>query len=222
MNFHEIQLAKRLFELGAVQFGAFKLREHQTNPQAPLSPIFLNVRTPDNPKPGPLDQETVGMIGEMLYDKANAERLVFQLLAGVPRAGEPLARAFLDAAIGDGCDYGVLELCKNDDGETRHITGLKKHAALDGGDVLLIDDLITKADSKFEAIKVLEREGGRVRDVLVLVDREQGGTIELTKAGYRLHSIFTLRALIAFYQKEGLITAAKEDEVLLYLAANRP
>lgn len=62
----EEDLALKLFDIGAVQFGEFKLKLHEKNPDAPLSPIFFNFRTPDNPKPGPLTDEVLDLVGKVV------------------------------------------------------------------------------------------------------------------------------------------------------------
>jgi len=57
------------------------------------------------------------------------------------------------------------------------------------GDVaLVVDDLITRGDSKLEAIAPLEEAGLSVHDVVVLIDREQGGADDLSRRGYKLHA----------------------------------
>ena len=71
------QLAQALLEVGAILTAesdhplvitrdgsdgperGFRLKLHEKTPLAPLSPIYLNLRTPDNPKPGPLTLEIV-------------------------------------------------------------------------------------------------------------------------------------------------------------------
>lgn len=221
MNESETRVALRLFELGAVKFGAFKLKLHEKNPDAPLSPIFLNLRTPNNPKPGPLEGIVLEGIGELLHAKAASKCLSFAAVAPIPNAGDPLAYTFVHAASKAGCLYEIIRLIKSERDGKRSISGVQPTAVRRDQPVLLIDDLITEADSKFEAIRALEKEGFPVRDVLVLVDREQGGTEELAKAGYRLHNVFTLMQLVRFYREQKMISDAKETEVLEYLAANR-
>jgi len=232
----ETAVATRLFELGAVKFGAFKLRLHQDHPDATLSPIFLNLRTPDN-KDGKLDPETVDMIGRLFYAAANpgsigyvGEQLYatnrrrnshFHYVSGVPNAGVPFVDAFMNYTSIDGGVYERLELLKEEKDGKRHIAGLKNQAVRRSATVKLIDDLITHADSKLEAIKILEQAGLFVRDVYVLVDREQGGTAELERAGYRVHSIFPITQLLRFYREQKMIRASKEAEVLEYLANNQ-
>ncbi len=49
MNKAQERLAERLFNEDVIKFGGFKLKLHEKNPEAPLSPIFFNLRTEDNP-----------------------------------------------------------------------------------------------------------------------------------------------------------------------------
>ena len=37
-------LAVKLLEIGAIRFGQFKLKLHDIHPEAPLSPIYINLR----------------------------------------------------------------------------------------------------------------------------------------------------------------------------------
>lgn len=65
----------------------------------------------------------------------------------------------------------------------------------DNSKIGLVDDLITTADSKIEALKLVmdekERLGlGQVKitDVYILLDREQGGPETLNKYGIKTHN----------------------------------
>ena len=86
-----------------------------------------------------------------------------------------------------------------------------------GDRVLLVDDLITGADSKQEAIGVLRKVGMEVRDLMVVVDREQGGSAALRSQNVFVHAIYTLRGLAAFYLVERLITVPIYGEIMAYL-----
>ena len=57
---------------------------------------------------------------------------------------------------------------------------------------MLIDDIITDGASKFEAIEPLEEAGLVVKDLVILIDREQGGRELLAAKGYTLHSVLTI------------------------------
>ncbi|MBI5654811.1 hypothetical protein HZC53_04130 [Candidatus Uhrbacteria bacterium] len=221
MNPVEAQLALSLLDAGAIKFGEFRLKLHEKNPDAPLSPIYLNLRTSDNPKPGPLTPEIVDTVGQCMYwltgmySAPDGTDEPYDFAAGVPNAGDPFAARFAHYK-----GLSVLKLKKTENAEGRAVTGIHSGPYKPGGNVALIDDLITQADSKLEAIKVLESQGLRVKDVIVLVDREQGGKEQLAKFGYILHSVFTLRQLLDLYVEEGRLEASKRDEVQAYLAAN--
>lgn len=90
-----------------------------------------------------------------------------------------------------------------------------------GENVLLIDDLVTRADSKLETITILENAGLKVSDVVVLVDREQGGAKQLAEAGYKLHAAFRFSQLLDYYHRVGCIDNAKYQEAINYLATNK-
>ncbi len=86
-----------------------------------------------------------------------------------------------------------------------------------GNRAVLLDDLITTGGSKLEAIASLEGAGLIVEDVIVLIDREQGGRRELAEAGYRLHAALKLRDMAALLAREGRISPAEEQRLLAFL-----
>jgi uridine monophosphate synthetase len=214
-------VADKLFEVGAVQFGAFRLKLHETQPDAPLSPIYLNLRTSDNPKPGPLTPQLVKAIAEMFYEMlCSASDVEFRYVAGLPRAGDPLADALMECFAPS--DLVQLRLAKREDEGGRRIVGIYDNDYVTSGKVLMVDDLITKADTKLEAVEVLENCGLEVRDLVVLVDREQGGTEWLREEeGIEVHAAFTLSLLLDHYVTTRKIEQSKADEVKAYQAASR-
>ena len=86
---------------------------------------------------------------------------------------------------------------------------------------MLVDDLVTKAESKLEAINILKENGIRVNDIVVLIDREQGGTAELSKLGYVCHSAFTLSELVTFYHNAKAINEEDFSRTMDYLRGSR-
>ncbi len=86
-----------------------------------------------------------------------------------------------------------------------------------GGMVLVIDDLVTRADSKLEVIQVLEENELMVNDIVVIFDREQGGAEQLAERGYTLHAALKIRPTLKFYARVGKITQEQLDRVLEYL-----
>ncbi|MEK7202246.1 MAG: hypothetical protein AAB669_01820 [Patescibacteria group bacterium] len=215
------ELALQLFDIGAVKFGAFELKLHETQPDAPLSPIYFNLRTPDNPKPGPLIPAVMELIGRVMYGEESRVRLgaSYEYIAGIPNAGDPFARAFCEAS-----PWGIRRdqlryFEKAHDGEMRQI-GQLIGVVRSGCDVLLIDDLLTKADTKLEAMQSVRATGAKVYGVLVLIDREQGGKKQLEKAWCPSHAIYKLSDLLDLYYDRGRISLATADEILDYIKAN--
>lgn len=200
-------LAVSLFEIGAIKFGAFRLKLHDTHPDAPLSPYYVDLRV--LPRHPDALREVARVYGELAKNTQG-----FDACLGIPDAGNSLATAFA-------LETGMPQICLRKEEKTGHgLGGSFMTPFTEGERVLLIDDLVTRADSKLEAIAILEGAGLKVSDVVVLVDREQGGREQLTERGYRLHAAFTFSQLLDFYHRVGKIDASKYQEARDYLRAN--
>lgn len=204
----EEALALSLFDIGAIKFGAFRLRLHENNPDAPLSPYYIDLRVlPKNP--------TVLRIVAQVYADMARNVSPFDVCMGIPEAGNPLATAFSIAT-------NTPQIYLRKEEKVGHgIAGNFMTPIVAGEKVLLLDDLVTGADSKLEAIDVLESSGLSVSDIVVLVDREQGGTQHLADRGYKLHAAYRFSQLLDFYYRVGKIDTAKYEEAKAYLAANQ-
>ncbi len=84
-------------------------------------------------------------------------------------------------------------------GTQRHVEG---HLP-EKGTVALVDDVITTGGSLIRAIEVVESAGCRVGKVVVLLDRNQGGSIELRKRGYDFTALLSADA-------HGMVTIGDE------------
>lgn len=213
------EVADLIFDRGAFQFGAFKLKLHEKNPDAPLSPFFLNLRSGDNPKPGPLASVDFDLIARALWEKTTEEGLSFQAIVGIPNAGDPIIEA-IKRLVPTPRGFRVIKLFKEVLGGKRKIIPLPGFEYWNNEKVLVFDDLITKADSKIEAIKAIESKGSIVKNLLVLVDRQQGGQAQLKNAGYNLVSCFTIRQVLNYYKATGKISGQKYQECISYIENN--
>ncbi len=194
--------ADALLSSGAVKFGAFRLKLHETQPDAPLSPIYVDLRVLRS-FPDALDA-AVAALAELIA----ARGLEFARYADVPMGATPLVAVLSHVTR--------IPMTTPREVKTHGAGGTINGAWTPGETVLLIDDLVTHAESKLEAIRVLEANGLVVRDVAVLVDREQGGPEQLAAAGYRLHAAVTLSQLLAYWRATGGIDAATYERVQEY------
>jgi uridine monophosphate synthetase len=194
--------ADALLTTGAVKFGAFRLKLHEKQPDAPLSPIYVDLRTLRS-FPDALDDAVVTLV-EMIA----ARKLSFDLYADVPQAATPLV-----AVLSHVTRVGMIT---PREAKTHGAGDAINGAFTSGQTVLVIDDLVTRAESKIEAIRVLEAHGLLVRDVAVLVDREQGGAEQLAAAGYQLHAAIMLSHLLDHWRATGGIDEAMYERVHTY------
>lgn len=215
------RLAKELYEIGAVPFELSRLKCHDREPGLPLSPVYFKLRTAKHPSnPGPLTDQHVRTIATQFRTTVVLKRLKHDMVTGIPEAGVPFAREYSDVLPGH--RVPIVELIKGEREGKRRIVGVKTLPAyLKGRRVLLLDDVITEADTKEEAIEVLRSLDAIVEHLLVVVDREQGGVEKLRKIGVETTAIFSLTQLMKFYQGINFITKEKHDEVLAYLSAAR-
>ena len=196
--------ADALLTTGAVKFGAFRLKLHEKQPDAPLSPIYVDLRTLRS-FPDALDEAVVTLV-EMIATRG----LAFDLYADVPQAATPLVAVLTHVTR--------IGMITPREAKTHGAGDAINGAFTPGQKVLVIDDLVTRAESKLEAIRVLEANGLLVRDVAVLVDREQGGAAELAAAGYQLHAAVTLNQLLDHWRATGGIDEATYERVRAYTA----
>ena len=86
-----------------------------------------------------------------------------------------------------------------------------------GETALVIDDLATTGGSKFEAIEKLTAAGLKVKDVVVLVDRQSGAKESLEEAGFQLHAVLTITQLLDHWESTGKVERNKIEETRKFL-----
>ena len=86
--------------------------------------------------------------------------------------------------------------------------------------ILFFDDVISEGLSKLEGIKPLEDLGAHVKNVMVVVDREQGGKENLEKLGHTVHSLAKISEIVDYLLESGRISKREADEVSKYVERN--
>jgi orotate phosphoribosyltransferase len=187
-------LAQTLFDLGGVQFGNFTVSE-----SAVSSPVFVNPKVLiSNPTAlrvaSKLMQQEINLAQSLRRARAHP----FAVVAGVPVGGLLLATAF-------SLETNIPMIYARVRPEGTGKRGIEGRYNL-GDTALIIDDLITGGSSVLETADLLEENTLRVKDVIVLVDREHGATERLRRRGYNLISILKLDIMLNHYMSSGLIS----------------
>ncbi len=195
-----LELIRGLFEAGCVRFGQFTLAS------GALSPIYIDLRRAISVPS--LFRKIAVAYAERL------RRLEFECLAAVPYAALPAATAaalILNAPL----IYPRKEVKAHGTGQA--IEGIFKP----GQRAVLIEDVITSGGSIATALQPLREAGLRVEDVVVLVDREQGGAAAMAAQGCRVQSVLTMGQILDGLQSLGLVEPGKLAEVRAYLTEGR-
>ena len=187
-------LAQMLFDLGAVQFGNFTVSE-----SAVSSPIFIN------PKVLISNPTALSVAAKLMQQEINLAQSLrrarvhsFNIVAGVPVGGLILASAY---SLETSTPMIYARIRPEGTGK-RGIEG----RFTKGDTTLIIDDLITRGSSTIETAALLEENGLKVKDVIVLIDREHGAAERLRQHGYNLMSILKLDVMLTHYVSKGLIS----------------
>lgn len=194
------ELALKLFDIGAIKFGEFTLVS------GIVSPIYLDLKMSIS------YPEIMKEISEYMYKQT--ETVPYDIICGVPYTALPFAT--------------VISLLHNKPMVIRRKEkkeyGLKKLIEGNfspGQNVLVIEDLVTSGKSVFETIIPLEESGLKVTDVVVLVDREQGGKKNISDKGYTLHAVMTITEMLGIFLAENKITQETFDSVKKFVNENQ-
>ncbi|KKS12526.1 MAG: Uridine 5'-monophosphate synthase, partial [Candidatus Magasanikbacteria bacterium GW2011_GWA2_41_55] len=90
-----------------------------------------------------------------------------------------------------------------------------------GQKVLVVEDLVTSGSSVFEIIEPLEKEGLKMSDVIILIDREQGGKKHLTEKGYNLHAVFTITEIIDALHNASKLETTMATKIKKFITNNQ-
>ncbi len=179
-------LIYNLFDLGVIKFGLFTLKSGMQ------SPIYIDLRrTLSSP--------------EVLYQIAiQCEKVVdfdsIDYICGVPYTALPMATVLSMTTL-------KPMLMRRKEAKTygtkRSIEGIYEK----GMRCLVVEDCFTTGGSALETVKALENEGLIVEQIVIVVDREQGGKEYIESLGYKVKALCTLSEILETLQSADLVSA---------------
>lgn len=175
------QLIKKILDANLIKFGDFILKS------GVKSNVYFDFKSlisyPD------LMTEIAFNLGKLLsdYDKNSV------VVAGVPMGAIPSASVLSTI-------YNIPSILIRDDqksyGLCNIIEGSYKKSDGSLKECILIEDVVTTGGSVISTAQKLESLGIKIKEIIVILDRQQGGINNVKKEGYTIKSLFTLNDIV--------------------------
>jgi len=194
-------VADALYRSGCLKFGSFRIKS------GALSPYYIDLACLlSSPK-------ELCAVAEVAAD---AIRRIMVSEKITKLASIELKGALILPSIA--CKVGLPCVVVRKEDKAYGVTGRTAGAEVTQGDsILFFDDVVSEGLSKLEGIKPLEARGARVKHLLIVVDREQGGREKLENLGYRVHTLAKISEVVASLSQSKNISKEQADAVLSYV-----
>ena len=87
--------------------------------------------------------------------------------------------------------------------------------------VLIIDDLITTGKSVIQAADAVREQGGRVTELVVLLDREQGGKESILSSNIRPHVLFNVSDAFKWLNEVNMLNDDNYKVIMDYIKSEQ-
>lgn len=187
------------YKLGIIKFGRFTLKSGIE------SPFYVDLR------PLASDPKILKLLANYLLDMLPLDN--FDLICGVPYAALPMATAM-------SLESYLPLIIKRKEAKQYGTKKMLEGIFTKGQNCLLVEDVITSGTSLLETIPEIENEGITVSDIVVVLDRQQGGKELLESKGYRVHTLFTISEVCKILKDEGHLADDEVSRINEFLAGN--
>lgn len=187
------------YKLGIIKFGRFTLKSGIE------SPFYVDLR------PLSSDPKILKLLANYLLDMLPLDN--FDLICGVPYAALPMATAM-------SLESYIPLIIKRKEAKQYGTKKILEGIFTTGQNCLLVEDVITSGASLLETIPEIENEGITVSDIVVVLDRQQGGKQILENKGFRVHTLFTISEVCSILKEEGHLVDKEVQRINDFLAGN--
>lgn len=187
------------YKLGIIKFGRFTLKSGIE------SPFYVDLR------PLSSDPKILKHLANYLLEMLPLDN--FDLICGVPYAAMPMATAM-------SLESYIPLIMKRKEAKKHGTQKLIEGIFKKGQNCLLVEDVITSGSSLLETIPEIENEGITVSDIIVVLDRQQGGKEILEKKGFRVHTLFTITEVCKMLREEEHLSEEEVDRINNFLSGN--
>lgn len=188
-----------LFQAKCIQFGEFTLASGKK------SPIYIDLRR----------VMSYPQVFSQCIDACAtiAAQLKYDTLAAVPYAALPMTGAV-------SMQLKAVMIYTRKEAKTHGTGKMIEGEFTKGGIALLIEDVVTTGGSIITAAHTLRDGGLQVKDVIVLVDRLQGGEKALRDEKIQLHAVLNITEIVEILHDEKKVDERTYSEVKKYLDEN--
>jgi uridine monophosphate synthetase len=170
-------IMQKLYNHEMVKFGSFKLKSGAE------SSVYVDMRNAIS------SMDLLQSVATALH--CTVGDIVYDRICGVPYGAVPIATAValqsqkpLITVRKEIKEYGTQKMVEGTYAPDEKI--------------LLVEDVITTGSSILETVAILEKHGLVVHDIVIFLDREQGGVQRLQELGYAVHVVMKLSELLAY------------------------
>lgn len=188
-------LVMSLYQIGAIQFGHFQLKSGQT------SSVYINLRKIIS---YPALLRTVAKAMWEITRECD-----FELICGVPYTALPIATCI-------SLDYNVPMIMRRKEKKEYGTKQMIEGEFKEGERCLIVEDVVTSGSSILETASELENVKLQVKEVVALIDREQGGRENLEKK-YQFHAILTLSDILQTLLHSNSLTQTEHQLINQFL-----
>ncbi|XP_067127492.1 uridine 5'-monophosphate synthase [Centruroides vittatus] len=181
-----------LFDVKAIKFGKFMMKSGIE------TPIYFDLRVVVS------YPYVMKNVADVMWQKIEETKISHDLICGVPYTALPIATCI---SVNKNVPMVLRRKENKSYGTKQLIEGNYKARQK----CLIIEDVVTSGSSVVETANILRSVGLEISDCIVLLDREQGGKINLERERIKLHSIYTMSTMLSLLHKHNKIDKSNLD-----------